>query len=160
MELSKVENMIEVAPKGANIIVGWTRNAKTKKNSPEIQKRVRAVGRIGIEYDNIAKVKEKRENGSLPSENAGLQDWQEWVNYPYLLKHKSKGTLYLRLYKGTSDKVCPKVEWLLNDEPVAIEDISDFLYASELSKSESDCFQCKLDDVTSLYLEVEEMEVA
>jgi hypothetical protein len=151
--------ILDETPKGANIIIEWERDAKTKKNSPEIRKAVRMIGRVGIEYDNIGKVQEKRETGELPKENAGLPDWQEWEVYPYLLRHKTKGTNYVRLYKGTSEKVMPKVTWLLNGEPVAKEDISDYLYASELKTSEGDCFQCKIEDITKLNLENEKVEV-
>ena len=156
MELSKVQAVIENAPKGANIILEWTRAVKTRAGVSEaVTKFVRMIGRIGIEYDNIGTVVEKRQNGDLPKENAGLQDWQKWVQYPYLLAHKTNGTLYVRLYKGTSAKVRPAVQFFIDGTEATREQITPLVPKAEAepSKSETDCFTLKLDALDRVYSE-------
>jgi hypothetical protein len=146
--------IIENAPKGANIVCEWERDAKVKVagRNLNIRKAVRMVGRVGLTYDNLKAVKEKRETGELPKENAGLQAWAEWLTFPFLLGHKTKGTQYLRLYKGTSKKVAPSVSWTMNSKAVDKEEIACYLQASELKKSEGDCFMVKVADLKRVWI--------
>ena len=44
--------------------------------------------RAGVDYDNIKAVKEARESGALPKENAGLREG-EWEIFPYVIKGKN-----------------------------------------------------------------------
>jgi hypothetical protein len=156
MLLLQVEKVIESVPKGANIVLQWVRKAKTKKGSPKILKAVRMVGRVGIEYDNQKAVQEKRSNGELPKENAGLAEWAEWVEYPFLIQHKGNGQKYLRLYKGTSKKVTPSVQWICEGKAVEQKDISQWLYADEMKSSHGDCFIVKIEDLTTIGSENED----
>ena len=152
MQIEQVKEAIESTPKGANIIIEWNRDAKTRKGVTEqITKQVRMVGRIGIEYDNIGVVQEKRATGELPTENQGLP-WGEFEVYPYLIAHKDKK--YVRLYKGTSDKIQPKVAWFKDGVAVGIEEISPLLLKSELTSSKGDCFVVNAEDVTRLNREL------
>jgi len=156
-----VNAIIEGAPKGANIIVEWDREAKVKKAfAGRIRKQVRMVGRVGLTYDNLISVQRKRETGELPQENAGLQTWAEWLKFPFLLGHKTKGTQYLRLYKGTSKTVQPYVEWTLDGKEVAKEAIMDMLLASEKKPSEGDCFMVKVEDLKRVWIETDSAERA
>lgn len=152
-----VNAIIEGAPKGANIVCEWDREANVKAagRNLNIRKQVRMVGRVGMEYDNLISVQRKRESGELPKENAGLQSWAEWLVYPFLLGHKVKGTQYLRLYKGTSKTVKPSVAWTMNGDAVDKAEIAAYLSASELSKSDGDCFMVKVADLKRVWIEVE-----
>jgi hypothetical protein len=153
MIVEQVKEGINATPKGANIIVEWNRAGKTRKGVAEqITKSVRMVGRIGIEYDNIGKVQAKRENGELPAENQGLK-WGRYEIYPYLIEHK--GNRYLRLYKGTSDKVKPKVVWYRNGIEVSRDEIAPLLLKSELQSKEGDCFCVNVEAITRLHTEAE-----
>jgi hypothetical protein len=145
MQLATVEKVIQNTPKGANIILEWQRPVKTFKGSTDVvEKHVRMVGRIGLNYDNIGDVQDKRESGELPAENAGLKG-MEWVTYPYLLRSVKTGELQVRLYNGTSEKVPVKSEWKLNGNPVSYEVVEPIILASEKPKERTgDCFQCKL----------------
>jgi hypothetical protein len=148
MQIEQVKEAITETPKGANIIIEWSRDGKTRKGTVEqITKQVRMVGRIGIQYDKQKVVQEKRENGELPTENQGLP-WGEFEVYPYLIAHKDKK--YVRLYKGTSDKVKPKVAWFKDGEQVERSEIDHLLLASEKSSSKGDCFVVNAEDVTRL----------
>jgi hypothetical protein len=152
----KKEQVIEVVTegihKGANIVVMWNRNAKTFKGvSDIITKHVRMVGRVGIEYDKQKAVIEKRANGELPSENAGLP-WGTFEIYPYLITHK--GENYLRLYNGTCPITKTEVHWFKNGAEVTKESIEGLLLASEKGDKTGDCFTVKTNDILRLHTEV------
>lgn len=51
--------------------------------------------RAGVNYDNIAAVKEDRASGELPAENAGLNG-VEWVAFPHLLRGIKSGKYQFR----------------------------------------------------------------
>jgi len=156
MKVEQVKQAIESTPKGSNIIVEWTRDCKTKKAvTDSITKSVRMVGRMGIEYENLKGVRIGRELGELPETNQGLAEWQEFEIYPYLLRHKAKGTQYLRLYKGTSRTVTHKTEWFKNGQQIAFEQVADDLLASEKKKSHGECFQVKIESIDRLHREVD-----
>lgn len=157
MELAQVNNIIESAPKGANIVLEWTRDAKVRKGSPKVRKMVRMVGRIGVEYDALKAVQQKRSNGELPSENQGLAEWAEWVQYPFVIRHRTKGTLYLRMYKGTSKKTHPSVAYILDGKAVSFEAVEAMLLASEKrGHDDTDTFMVKVDDLTRVWSETDD----
>lgn len=157
MELETVKTAILGTPKGANIVLEWIRPAKVRKGITEkIEKSVRMVGRMGMEYDNLKVVQAGREDGSRPAENAGLP-WGQWAEYPYLIAHK--GGFYLRLYTGTSDKVHAKVEWLLNGQPVSRDSIAPMLLASELVSEHGETFTVKVESLTRIHKETEYVQL-
>jgi hypothetical protein len=145
-------------PKGANIICEWTRTAKVKKTcTAVIQKMVRAVGRVGIDYNNINDVQEKRENGELPAIPQPIWNGKgQWEIFPYLIKHVDTHALYVRLYNGTSATVKPHVQWLRDGKEVSFEEVENDLLASEKNKEHGDCFCCKIEDMTRIHNEVSE----
>lgn len=152
MNIEQVRQAMSETPKGCNIIVEWVRNGKVRKGvTSNIQKSVRMVGRIGIEYDNMQTVQTKRATGELPAENAGLP-WGRYEVYPYLIEHK--GERYLRLYKGTSNKTTPRVVWFKDGSEVQRDEVADMLLKSELDSKEGDCFTVKVSDITRLNSEV------
>jgi hypothetical protein len=139
--------------KGVNIRLSWRRDCKVKKTCADsIEKATVAVGRIGINYDNMASVKEKRENGDLPEESQPIWHGKgEWLIFPYLIRHTVTNELYLRIYHGTSKTAIPTVQFYKNGEPIRKGEIEDVLLASEKQdKSESDCFCVKLNDMTMI----------
>lgn len=153
MQREQVETAIGAAPKGANIVVEWVRPCKTRKGVQDsITKAVRMVGRMGIDYDNIGAVQDKRESGELPKENAGLP-WGVWATFPYLIEHQ--GAFYLRLYNGTSEKVKPEVHFFRNGVEVRKDEIAPVLLASEKEEKHGDCFTCKLENMTRIHTEAE-----
>ena len=150
MNFQQVLEAIEETPKGSNVVVQWMRTAKTKKNTSDlIEKRVRMICRIGVNYDNINNVQEKRENGELPQENAGLV-WGKWHTFPYIIEHNNK--LYIRLYKGTGINVEAETQWFINGQETTLEAIKDCLLASEKKEKDSDfdCFCVPIDCIFRL----------
>jgi len=90
------------------------------------------VARLGVNYDNLKQTNEKRDNGELPEENAGLP-WGEWDIYPFLIKHNNAE--YIRMY---ANKAQIKNKFFLNGAEVKKADIEQYLLASEKSKPTED----------------------
>jgi len=151
MELQQVRQAIKATPRGCNIVCEWERPCKTRKGvSALITKHVRMVGRMGIEYDNINDVQEKREEGTLPAVNAGLP-WGQWSEYPWLIEHKGK--FYLRLYNGTSALTTPKATFFNNGVEVSKASIAPLLLAAELAEKDGDCFCCAIENLLRVHCE-------
>jgi hypothetical protein len=93
-----------------------------------VEKVTSIVVRGGIEYDNQKVVIEGREDGTLPSENAGLP-WGQWAEYPFHIEHK--GTDYVRFYSASGISFEPKVEYYLNGILVDKSQIQPLCLASE-----------------------------
>lgn len=158
MQFANVQAVIDRAPKGANIVLEWTRPCKTRKGvTNAVAKAVRMVGRVGLTYDNIGAVVEKRQNGELPAENAGLPAWAEWVQYPYIIRNRTSGQLYLRLYKGTSDKVRPMVRFLIDGNEASREAVAPLVLKSEVETDhDSECFMVKIEALNRVYSDTAE----
>ena len=153
MQKDQVVAAIESAPKGANIIVEWVRPCKTFKGvTDSITKSVRMVGRMGIDYNNMASVQDKRESGELPAEPQALP-WGVWSIFPFLIEHK--GAFYLRLYNGTSEKVRPETHFFRNGQEVSKDEIKPLLLKSEIDTDHGDCFTCKVENMTRIHTESE-----
>lgn len=159
MQLEQIKDAIVATPKGANIILEWVRPVKTKKSVIDsITKAVRMVGRIGVDYDNQAAVQAKRESGDLPAESQPIWNGKgQWLIFPYLFCHVDTGETYLRLYKGTSTTVHPKVHFFRNGLEVSADSIKDDILASEKAEKDGDCFCCKTENVTRIHHESEWM---
>lgn len=151
MNLATVKAVIAEATKGANIKLSWSRSCKVKKSCTDIiTKSVKAVGRIGIDYDNQKVVIEKRENGELPEQSQPIWHGKgEWIAFPYLIRHTVTGQLYLRLYSSTGSAK-PQVQFYRNGYACELADVSDVLLASEKNSEHGDCFCCKLEDMTAI----------
>ena len=124
--------------KGNFVKVYWKSNpspaAAHKKNGVILEKVTNAVVRAGIDFANLSSVKEGIENG----ERGEVQSlpWGEYLVFPYLIKHRSKGsdtdTIYVRLYPSVANT--PKVKYFVNGVSVAKEEFASYLTASEASK--------------------------
>lgn len=107
-------------------------------------KSVTAVVRAGVNYDARKVVKEAREDGTLPAENAGLP-WGTWVLFPYVITHK--GSLYVRLYPTDLEHV--KAFFTLDGVPVAKSELEGICTASEFRESSgTDCFTVRQEILT------------
>ena len=104
---------------------------KTKKSfSGVITKRTKMTVRAGVQYDNITAVKEARETGELPAENAGLP-WGQWKIYPYVIEHNGKN--YLRFSKLNGGQI--ETQYYLDGKEVKKSEIESFALASEFKTS-------------------------
>lgn len=147
-----IQNIVSVVSshKGSNLKATWEKSLKTRKGiANKITKRTALVVRGGVDYDNIGLVQEKRENGELPSENAGLP-WGQWVNFPYHIEHK--GTDYARFYPASGIKFAPQVQYFLDGVETDKATIHPLCLASEFPVRDEEplCFTIKAENVISI----------
>ncbi len=118
---------------------------KTRKGVTSTVSKISQITiRAGINYDNLAKVKEKRETGELPSINQGLA-WGTWEHYPYIISHNDKK--YIRLYPSGK----PKEQYFVDKAPVCVNSIKELVLASELPKEEiPDCMTVCIDSIEDI----------
>lgn len=123
MSTTLIDTVIST-PAGQFVRAVWSRNCKVKKGVTECPvKTVSGVFRVGIDYDAVKDVKDGRENGTLPSESAGLP-WGVWRIFPRLINHKE--TDYVRLYYasgegGKLDRI--KSVYTLNGKEISREEL-------------------------------------
>lgn len=107
--------------------------------------------RLGIAYDAMKDVKDKREDGTLPSEPQPLP-WGKWLAYPFIIQHDN-GELYLSCKKPSDPNFIPKTEFVLDGKVVSKSELaaSGFCKSSELAPSVNrDTFTLKLSNVVQL----------
>lgn len=134
--------------KGQIVTVQTVRPLKVRKGMPEILKHSEFQCRVGVTYDNIGAVQEKRESGELPAENQGLP-WGEWETFPYVIAHK--GERYVRCTMLRNNFFRAPV-FTVNGETISREDAERMALASEFRKDEDgpDVFNIKLSSVINV----------
>jgi len=97
--------------------------------------------RLGIVYDNQTAVKDQRETGELPSENAGLAKVWELVNdaggkrIPALLRNSKTGRMAIAGATVHGTKSIKSSEFVLNGESATKEDLKGIAYSSDIKPS-------------------------
>lgn len=100
-------------------------------------KETEGIYRIGINYEHLASVKEKREQDG--SENEGMSPNLTWLVWPRLIRNTKTDKIYARIY--TVKGQIPKVSYTLNGLPVNVDDLIPLCLASEFSIKEAPpCF--------------------
>jgi hypothetical protein len=102
--------------------------------------------RIGVNYESLKAVQEKRNDGRLPETNQGLSGI-EWVVPGYLLKGKDD-QLMVRVYLHPN--CYKKSTYFLNGIETNKEDLREICLASEFSGSDKDCLNIKLSKILEL----------
>lgn len=134
--------------KGQFASLRTVRPIKVRKGKAEILKDSTFTCRVGVNYDNIAAVKEGRADGSLPAENAGLP-WGEWLVFPYVIAHK--GNHYFRCTSVHNDNAIPKVRYLRNGVEISKDEAKVDGLASEFyDKDETEVFTVKVESITEI----------
>lgn len=135
--------------KGQFMRAAWKSNPKPASafKHVNLEKRTTTIVRSGLEFQNLATVKEGIESG----ERGEVQElpWGSWVFYPYLIKHNE--SYYCRLYPTDS---IPIVRYFANDQEVDKETFASYLTPSEAKKLTGDkekpeCFTIKMENVLS-----------
>lgn len=156
----KIQDIIQVVEnhKGQNLNAVFGKELKTRKGVSDLVEKVTTLTiRGGIDYENTKAVQEGREDGSLPSENAGLP-WGQWVQFPYHIAHKE--TDYCRFYPAsgvdisTGGEFVPHVEYYLNGELTTKQVIEPLCLASEFPKHNEKplCYTIKADNVKAILI--------
>jgi hypothetical protein len=134
--------------KGQFASLRTVRPIKVRKGKAEILKDSTFTCRVGVNYDNIAAVKEGREDGTLPSENAGLP-WGEWLVFPYVIAHK--GCHYFRCTTVHNEHAIPKVRFLRNGVEISKDEAKADALASEFyDKDDTEVFTVKVESITEI----------
>jgi len=144
-----------MARRGQYVTLSTRRPVKMRKGQPEVFKLSTYTVRVGVNYDNIGAVKEKREAGELPEKNAGLP-WGEWMEFPYTIGYKGETYLRCTLAHGTSHKATVAFE-LEDGTSIEREQVQIMALASEFKSSEdrdNDVFNIKLSSITQLHEKV------
>lgn len=138
---------------GAQTKVVWERVAGVFKECGHvITKRTTAMVRAGIEYSNLSVVKEALASGE--KDEIADVSWAEWIQRPYVFRHKSKGTEYVRLYPAVlKNTPKPNVQWFRDGKPVELSEIQHWLLAKERPRQDEESplvFSVKASDVLSV----------
>lgn len=146
--MKNFEQIVEKCVKGQFLtIVAETSisdmDGKQLKKSPylgQLRKETTYTAVRFCDYENLASTKEKREQGI----EAQKPTWWEWVKFPYIARHKTKGTLYV-VVKPTTEY--PSSKYFLNGVEVSSE-----LVKPNLKKvsGESTVYMLKLESITYL----------
>lgn len=152
MEFSKVKSKINGFQKGSFHAVVWERPLKVKKafGGNVVVKRTFGSGlRFGVKYDNMAAVQKKREDGTLPAENAGLIG-RKWLVPDLFLESEKTGKTLVRVSLSESSKM--NTQYFLNGRPVEKEEVAPMLYASDLKPHNMavDCFDVSTDAIIAI----------
>lgn len=156
VSIATIANVLTTAPKGANVILEWERPVETLKKYSDfnIVKKVRMVGRVGIDYENIQSVKDGRKNGELPSEPVG--SWFDHdENVKGLIYHKTTRKPYVQLFTGTSKTVKPSATFFIDGVEMEKSAIEQFITAKEKREGHGVTFICKVENMTRIHTEVE-----
>ena len=145
MEKTLLETFL--SKKGQICSLDMEKKIKTRKNfSGTIVKKTTMTVRAGVNYDNISAVKEGRETGELPSENAGLP-WGKWKVFPYVIEHNGKD--YFRFSKLNGGKI--ETKFFLDGKEVDRSEIEEFALASEFSnKGDFEVFSVSEENVKAI----------
>lgn len=132
------------AKKGQIATLTTERDMKMRKGQPLVTKRSTFQCRVGVNYDNIAVVKDKRANGTLPAESAGLP-WGEWLAFPYTIAHK--GEVYFRCTMLHNNFI-PKTTFYLDGNEIDKADVKLMCLASEFNEDRTnDVFNIKVSNI-------------
>jgi hypothetical protein len=150
------QNIVDAlkAHKGTHKGLCWRRKVKTLKVcTATIEKETRAYVRAGINYANLASVKD----GIASGERGEVQPlpWGTWAQFPFIITHTPKNgvlTEYVRLYPATFDNLTDaiRVKYYMNGVEVKYQDIEQFLLGSEKRSDEDEkpeCFTIKAQDL-------------
>lgn len=123
--------------------------AKKFHDQSEILKDSTFTCRIGVDYDNIAAVQEKRDNGDLPAVNQGLP-WGNWCVFPYLIEHK--GQYYFRCTQvNGNNHSTPTVRYLRNGQEISKAEAELACIASEFKdSSDRDVFNVTVSNLIAI----------
>lgn len=149
----KVPALVEtlLSLKGQIVTITTARSIKYRKDAGAVAQTIKVSTfqcRVGVNYDNLKVVQEKRENGDLPAENAGLNG-MEWVQFPHLLRGIKSGKYQIRCtaFNGNASKVA----FVRNGVEIDRADALVGTLASEQPKdAHSDVFNITVDSITHI----------
>ena len=145
MNYNEIKKIIQGKQKGTFTNVEWTKELPLKKRyaGNVVKRGSQAVVRLGVKYDNMKSVQEKRATGELPPVNAGLP-WGEWDD-EYSITHKGKRYLRVSLAKNTDIKEV----YSLNGKIVDKKEIEDMCLKSAFT-TKKDVLNIDVDNIINI----------
>lgn len=148
MIYNEIKKRVESKGKGQFTNVVWEKRLKTKANITDIvEKHSEVIGRFGISYDNIGRVKEKREKGILPTESK--LPWGKYVDENRnFIEHN--GQTYLSVKTVPHNYV--RTTYYINGVEATKEEAQKLCLKSEFSSSADrlDVFTLKTSNILSI----------
>lgn len=132
--------------KGTIVTVTAQKEVKVKKGNAPITKLSVFQARLGVTYDNMKSVQEKREDGRLPEQNQGLP-WGTWKEFPYIIEHNGKE--YVRFSKVNSS-VPNKTVFFRDGQEITVDEVKRVALASEFKSADLDCFNILTDNIVDI----------
>ena len=141
--------------KGRHVPAMWQRSLKTLKGVIQcVTKITSAYVRAGIDYENLAVVKDGIESGER-CEVASLP-WGKWEVFPFIISHTPKGAQspveYVRLYPASFANLKPTVEYFIEGIPATSDEAKTLCLASEFRDDEREvlCFTIRADNILAI----------
>lgn len=144
-----VTRLLQLRP-GSFHRIRYQRPLKFRKAFEEANfgfKETEGIFRLGINYENLGAVREKREADG--SENEGMAPSLQWLVFPRLILNTKTEKIYARIY--TANGQIPKVSYTLNGSPVEKESLREYCLASEFADhKEVPCFLLDVENFISI----------
>lgn len=144
-----VTKLLQLRP-GSFHRIRYQRPLKFRKAFEEANfgfKETEGIYRLGINYENLASVKEKREADG--SENEGMSPALEWLVWPRLIKNTKSDKIYARIY--TVKGQIAQTSYTLNGQPVEKESLRELCLASEFAAhKDTPCFLLDVENILSI----------
>lgn len=161
---ANVQRLLNV-PRGRIVRINTLRPMKMRQKDKETGKPITVQlfksstfsVRVGVDYENIASVKDKTEAGER--EANGALPWGEWVKFPYLIGHK--GSLYLRCTKVPGAYASSVIYAQVSEQLVECseDEAKELCLASEFAdREDSPVFNIKVETITQTSEDIREME--
>ena len=137
--------------KGQHVSAVWKRPCKTLPGIAfNIAKRTETHVRAGIEFANLASVKNGIESGKR--DTVGKLPCGQWRKgyRPFIIDHK--GEVYVRLYPSSFGNLKSHVEYTMDGMPATYEQVAPYLLASEKRKNDNtpECFTLRASSILSI----------
>lgn len=136
-----------LSKKGQIATITTMRDMRMRKGQPTVQKMSTFQCRLGVNYDNIAVVGEKRTTGELPSDPQPLA-WGEWLEFPYLITHNNQ--LYVKCTPLHNNNTS-KTKFLLDGYEISKDVVKPMCLSSEFSETRTnDAFTIKASSIIEI----------
>lgn len=150
MTYEEVKAIIDDSGPGTYLRVSWEREIPIRAGFVGvgiIKKHSSQTIRIGVDYENMKAVKEKRAIGVLPPVNQGLK-WGRYIKFPYYVENNSGTRKYLRM---ALDKNNPSQSYFtINGQVVTEQDVLRFVTPSSIKSKAEDTRVVAMDNITSI----------
>lgn len=135
--------------KGQHVLACWARDVKTLKTiTARVTKKTCAYVRAGIDYANLASVRDGIESGERSE--VGALKWGEWTTFPFIISHK--GVDYVRLYPSVFANLPMTTEFFIDGVAATPEQVRPMCLASEFRERDEEvlCFTLRAESLVSI----------